>query len=132
MQSIISVEKISAQRLCEHILGLDSSILFASIITITGEEIASASKPSVPLMIGMAPKLRETYTEGANAIVDLFKKAEPLLGELGSIVASYKAVKVMIVNLGPKVNALAILVTTKDLDTENVTYQISRVSRNFE
>ena len=131
MQATISLEKINAQRLCEHILGLDSSILFASIITTSGEEITSASKPSVPVMIGLAPDMRATYTEGANAIVEVFKKAEPLLGELGSIVASYKALKVMIINLGEKINALAILVSTKDLDSENVTYQISRVTRNF-
>ncbi|MDA4129566.1 MAG: hypothetical protein OK457_02235 [Thaumarchaeota archaeon] len=131
MQAAVSLEKTGAKRLCEHILGLDSEILFTSIISRDGDEIASASKPSVPLLIGMAPQLRETYTAAANTIVGLFKRAELLLGELAFIVGSYKALNVVIVNLGEKNNAMAVLVTTKDLDSKNVTYQISRVTRNL-
>src|SRR5437899_3014501 len=108
MQATISIERPTAQKLCEHILGLDSGVLFASVCTMGGNEIASASKPSVSVMVGTAPGMRETYSAGANAVVEVFKRAEPLLGELTDVVASYKALKVMIVNLGKENNAVAV------------------------
>jgi hypothetical protein len=97
----------------------------------SGDEIASAAKPSVPLMVGSLPQMRETYIAAANAVVNVFKQGEPLFGELTDVVASYKNMKVLIVNLGEENNALAVLVATKDLDTKNATYRISRVTRNF-
>jgi hypothetical protein len=131
MQSTVSVERTSAARLCEHILGLDSSILFASICNMSGDEIASAAKPSVPLMVGSLPQMRETYIAGANAVVNVFKQGQPLFGELTDVVASYKNMKVLIVNLGDQNNAVAVLVATKDLDSKNATYRISKVTRSF-
>ena len=131
MQAAYFLEKSGAERLCRHILGLDSAVLFAGICNIGGEEIASASKPSVPVIIGTSPELREAYSSRTTAVVTLFKSAEPLLGELRDIVASFKNLKVMIISLGQENNAAAVLVTTKDLDSKNIVYQISRVTRNF-
>ena len=97
----------------------------------SGDEIASAAKPSAPLMVGSLPQMRESYIAGANAVVNFFKKGEPILGELTDVVASYKNLKVLIVNLGEENNAVAVLVATKELDSKNATYRISKVTRNF-
>ena len=126
-----STDTPSATRLCDYILGMDSSILFASVCSMGGDEIASASKPSVHLMIGSSPQMKGNYSAVANAIVNLFRQGEPLLGELTDIVASYKALKVMIFNLGLTYNAMVVLVATKDLDSKNAAFRISRVTRNL-
>ncbi len=131
MQLAYFLEKSGAERLCQHILGLDSAVLFAGICNIGGGEIASASKRSVPIMIGTSPELREAFSSGTTAAVTLFRSAEPLLGELRDIVASFKNLKVMIISLGQENNAAAVLVTTRELDSKNIAYQISRVTRNY-
>jgi hypothetical protein len=131
MQTAFFLEKTGAERLCQHILGLDSAILFVGICSVAGEEISSASKPSASLMIGMAPKLRDTYSAGVSSVTNSFKQGEPLLGELLEITASYKKLKIMIIYLGEATNAVAVLATTKELDSKNVTFQVTRVTRNF-
>ena len=131
MHTAFFLEKTGAERLCQHILGLDSGILYAGICSVAGEDIASAFKPSASLIIGTAPKLTKAYREGVNAVVNSFKQVEPFLGELLEITASYKKLKIMIIHLGEKTNVVAVLVTTKELDSGNVTFQVSKVTRNF-
>jgi hypothetical protein len=68
---------------------------------------------------------------GVRAIVHSFKLAEPLLGEFLEAVASYKRMKIVIIQLGVPSNLVAVLVATKELDPNVVPFEVIRIARNF-
>ncbi len=120
------------RRVCEALLSKDPEIIYASILSSTGEEISSAAKPSASVMIPSNEELTSHF-RAISSIINAYRTsssalsgAERMFGKFKDMVVTFGNLKVMIMLDDPNQVVIA-LVTLKDADSKKITFQSSKV-----
>jgi len=121
------------QRLCESLLSIDPEIIYASILSSTGEQISAAASPSASVIIPSNDQLTSHF-KAISSLIGAYRSSKPalpqaesLFGELKDIVATFGNLKVIIIINHP-LQAMIALVTLKDADSKKITFQSSKIS----
>jgi hypothetical protein len=118
------------QRLCNSIINLDPSIIVASIGSSSGEELASANRPSMSVLIGSDPNLRKNYASVIASQIDSFKVGEHLLGQVNRIVTTFEKTKVIVVpHLSDEV--FVAVITTRDSESNKIAFEILKLIERY-
>ena len=127
----LNFEGPSGQRLCQDILESDGTIIFASIGSFSGFEIASASKASKALLMGDDSRLREKYVSTVALVVNYYKQAEHLFGKATRIVVTFeKNLRVIVIPLFSK-EIFVVVVATREMEEKTLSFQISKRIERF-
>ena len=98
MQTFLNVEGVQGNRICAEILKLDNTILMANIGSMAGIELACAESPSMTVLVGRNPRLKEKYCSIVATVVNAVKQSEELLGKATTIVSTYvKNLRLMVI-----------------------------------
>jgi len=118
------------ERLCQEIIALDGSIIFVSIGSLSGLELASARKPSAALLVGDDPKLRSRYSSLAAGVIIAFKQGENVLGAVNRIVTTFENLKLIVIPYFAK-EAFVVMLTTRDSESNKIAFQVSKHVERF-
>ncbi|HXQ93471.1 MAG TPA: hypothetical protein VN739_10740 [Nitrososphaerales archaeon] len=118
------------ERLCQEIIALDGSIIFVSIGSLSGLELASARKPSAALLVGDDPKLRSRYSSLAAGVIIAFKQGENVLGAVNRIVTTFENFKLIVIPYFVK-EAFVVVLTTRDSESNKIAFQVSKQVERF-
>jgi hypothetical protein len=120
------------QHVCESLLSIDPEIIYATILSFTGEKMSSASKPSAGVMIPSNDQLA-THFKAISSMMAIYSTSAPqlrqgerLFGELKDIVATFSNLKIIMI-LNPPQGFMIALVTLKDSDSKKITFQVSKI-----
>jgi hypothetical protein len=127
----LTLEGVIGDRLCQNILLLDSEIIFSSIGSLSGQEMASATKPSAELLIGQDHSLRRKYVSLVSLVLDTFRRGERLTGEVTMVTATFhKNLRVIILpNFANEIFTLVI--ATKELNPKVLAFQVTELIDRF-
>jgi hypothetical protein len=117
---------------CQSLLSIDPAVIYASILSPTGEEIASASKPSASVLIPSSGELNDHF-KAISRILTAYRTeksalsgAERMFGKFKEMSVSFANLKVMVMLNDPEQVVLA-LVTLKYADSKKITFQSSKI-----
>ncbi len=118
--------------LCEPLISKDPEVIYASILSSTGEEVASASKPSAKLLIPSSEELSSHFRAIAS-IINAYRTsksalsgAERLFGKFKYMVVTFGNLKVMVILDDPN-QIMVALVVMKEADSKKITFQSSQI-----
>jgi hypothetical protein len=116
--------------LCKRILEIDRSIIFSSVCTLSGEELAYAVEPSVGLLVGGNEQMKQQYGRNIAMMLDTLSIGEKTLGDLSSVVTTYRNVKLVIIP-ERQFGIAVVLVTTRDAVSNHDIFQVSKAVSEF-
>jgi hypothetical protein len=130
--SFLNLEGMQGNRICAEILKLDSTIIFASIGSMAGIELASAESPSMTVLVGRNPKLKQRYCSLVATVVNTVKESQELLGKSTSIISNYaKNLRLMVIPIYAQ-SMFVFLITNRESESRNLAYQVYKVLQKFE
>lgn len=119
------------EKLCQDILELDGEIIFASIGSPTGGEVASAAKPSTSLLIETNRELKKKYSGMIARIIGDFKEAESTLGKLRVLSASFDKNLRLLIIPEPSEDVFINVITTRDAEEKFITFRVAKLLERF-
>lgn len=118
---------------CHSLLSIDPGIIYVSILSLTGEEIGSAAKPSASAMIQSGSGELTEHLRAISSIIAQYRssrsampEAERLFGEFKNIIVTFGNLKV-IVMISRLEKVMIALITVKDADEKRITFQSSKI-----
>ena len=126
-----------ARRICESLLAINPEIIYVSVLSSSGEEIASAAKPSAAVTLPSRDELTSHF-RAISSIVNTYRtsksalqEGERLFGDFKNIVVTFGKLKVIVILNHPEQVMLA-LATLKDADEKKITFQSARIMPSTE
>ena len=117
---------------CQTLLSINPAVIYASILSMTGEEIGSASKPSLDVLIPSNSELKNHF-RAISSILTAYRNeksalsgAERMFGKFKDLVVTFANFKVIIILDDIKQQVVA-LATMKDADSKKITFQSTRI-----
>ena len=117
---------------CQTLLSINPAVIYASILSMTGEEIGSASKPSLGVLIPSNSELKNHF-RAFSSILTAYRNeksalsgAERMFGKFKDLVVTFANFKVIIILDDIKQQVVA-LATMKDADSKKITFQSTRI-----
>lgn len=128
----LSVEGVHSSRFCNELIKLDSSIIFGSIGSLSGFEIASAESPSFLTLVGRNPRLKQKYSAVIATVLSSLKQAEELFGSASMVMANFqKNLRIVIIPIVQK-DVFVFLITTRESEPKVLAFQVSKLLERFE
>jgi hypothetical protein len=132
LQDLSNLDGAKADRICEDILKLDSSIIFVSFGSFTGIELAFAESPSFSTLVGRSPHLKEEYSSIVMSVIRPIRQAVELFGNATSIITNFERnLRIVVIPLFPK-QVFLFMITTREADSKTLIFQVSKILQSFE
>ena len=123
---------VEQKRICETLLSIDPGIIYTCILSMDGEEISNAAKPSAKVMMPSEEELSRHF-KSISRVLSIYSSQKEALpegerhfGKLKQIVAIFSNYKVLVV-LSSSKQVMAALIALKDADSHRISFQVSRV-----
>ena len=125
-----SLSKLEGDRFCQAIIQIDPTILFASVCTLSGKEIASQKQPSANLYLGSNHTHSNSYTEFVSVVCEAFGGPESLFGEVDRIVGTFRNLRVMIIP-NRRMEIAVMILMLKEAEVKRMAFGIARIVEKF-
>ena len=126
----LSLETTTGERVCQEILDLDGTIILATVGTLEGKELGSATKPSAALLIDKDLQLRANYGALVAVVIRAFKKGEHSLGKVNRIVTTFQNLKCIVLPNYSR-GIFVLVLTTRDTEENRIAFQASQCVERF-
>jgi len=127
----LSLEGSNGERLCADIVKLDSTIIFASIGSFSGHEIAYSESPSMTVLVGRNPALKQKYCSIVASVVNSVKQSEVLFERAMTINANFeKNLRMLVVPIYSE-EIFLFLITTREVESKSLAFQVSNPLKKF-
>jgi hypothetical protein len=128
----LNLEGVNGKRMCAEIIKIDSTVIFASIGSFSGYEIAFAENAAMTLLVGRNPRLKEKYCSIVASVVTSVKQAGELFGNASTIIVNFeKNLRIVTIPL-LKAEMFVFLITTRDSEPKTLAFQVMKVMQKFE
>ena len=132
MQTFLDLEGARGNRICAEILKLDNTIIFASIGSMAGIELASAESPSMTVLVGRNPQIKQKYCSSVATVVNAIKLSQDLLGKATTIVSTYvKNLRLMVIPIYSQ-DMFVFLITNREAESRTLAFQVMKLLQRFE
>jgi hypothetical protein len=128
----LNLEGSRGEAICKDILKLESTIIFVSIGSFSGHEIAYSESPSMPVLVGRNPALKQKYCSIVASVVNAVKQSEPLFGKSTMITSSFEKNLRMIVLPIYSQEIFLFLITSREIDSKVLAVQILKLLKQFQ
>ncbi len=105
-------------------------MIFAGIGSLSGKELAFATKSSASLLIKTDDELRSNYSKLVATIINAYQQAAISLGKVNRIVTTFENLKCIVIPY-PDREAFVIVLTTRDSESNTIAFQISKLVERF-
>ena len=117
--------------MCQDIVELDSTIIFASLGSLSGQELARHTRPSKDLLIGDDKELGRKCCSIVAVILNSCSEAEVLFGKCMRLVENFERnLKIIVVPIHSK-KAFLLIVSTRDSDEKGTVFRASKILERF-
>lgn len=128
----MNLEGSNGERLCAEIVKLDSTVIFASVGSFSGHEVAYSESPSMTALVGRSPVLKQKYCSIVASVVTSVKQAEPLFGRATMITSSFEKNLRMIVVPIYSQEIFVFLITNREVDSKVLAVQVLKLLKRFQ